>query len=150
MIRASDSTVAGSVISAVLTAAGELADLGAEPDGVVLDSGDFYRMARQGSDTAGFWRDPFTPLQPAGGDGRRPGGLRWRHSPHMPSDSALVGEYGATQFFRGQGYRVDTSSEAGDRWDKNLTGFRGEEEIAFDARPAVYALKFKRLVNVQA
>jgi hypothetical protein len=68
----------------------------------------------------------------------------------MPTDSAVVGEYGNTQFFRGQGYRVDTSSEAGDRWDKNLTGFRGEEEIAFDARPAVYALKFKRLVNIKA
>ena len=145
----SDSTVAGSIISAVLTAAGELADLGAEPDAVVLNSGDFYRMARQGSDNAGFWRDPFTPLQSAGTDGRGPGGLRWRHSPNMPTDSAVVGEYGNTQFFRGQGYRVDTSSEAGDRWDKNLTGFRGEEEIAFDARPAIYALKFKRLVNVK-
>ena len=50
-------------------------------------------------------------------------------------------------FFKGQGYRVDTSSEAGDRWDKNLTGFRGEEEIAFDARPAVYAGKFQRITN---
>ena len=146
----SDSTVAGSVISAVLTAAGELADLGADPDGVVLNSGDFFRMARQGSDTAGFWRDPFTPLQSAGTDGRGPGGLRWRHSPNMPADSLVVGEYGSTEFYRGMGYRVDTSSEAGDRWDKNLTGFRGEEEIAFDARPAVYARKFKRIVNATA
>ena len=146
----SDSTVAGSVISAVLTAAGELADLGAEPDGVVLNSGDFYRMARQGSDTAGFWADPFNAIQAAGTDGSGPGGLRWRHSPNMPSDSAVVGEFGNTAFYRGMGYRVDTSSEAGDRWDKNLTGFRGEEEIAFDARPAVYSRKFKRLVNVHA
>jgi hypothetical protein len=39
------------------------------------------------------------------------------------------------------------SSEAGDRWDKNLTGFRGEEEIAFDARHAVYAGRFQRITN---
>lgn len=146
----SDSTVAGSIIAAVLTAAGELADLGAVPDGVVLNSGDFYRMARQGADAAGFWRDPFAPIAAIGQDVAGPGGFRWRHSPNMPSDSLVVGEFGTTQFYRGQGYRVDTSSEAGDRWDKNLTGFRGEEEIAFDARPAVYALKFKRVVNAHA
>ena len=45
---------------------------------------------------------------------------------------------------------MDASSEAGDGWDKYLTGFRGEEEIAFDTRPAVYALKFKRIVNTHA
>jgi hypothetical protein len=48
---------------------------------------------------------------------------------------------------RGHGYRVDVCSEVGDRWDKNLTSFRGEEEIAFDARPAVYAGKFQRITN---
>jgi hypothetical protein len=37
--------------------------------------------------------------------------------------------------------RGQISSEAGDRWDGNLTGFRGEEEIAFDARPSVYTFK---------
>ncbi len=146
----SDSTVAGSIIAAILTSAGELADLGAEPDGVVLNSADYYRMARQGSDNAGFWRDPFGPLPGAGQDSPGPGGLRWRHSPNMPTDSAVTGEFSTVQFFRGDAYRVDTSSEAGDRWDKNLTGFRGEEEIAFEARPAVYARKFKRLVNVHA
>jgi hypothetical protein len=43
---------------------------------------------------------------------------------------------------------VDVSSEAGDRWDKNLTGFRGEEEIAFDARPFVYTGLFQRVANI--
>jgi HK97 family phage major capsid protein len=146
----SDSTVAGSIISAVLTAAGQLADLGVVPDGVVLNSGNFYQMARQGADTAGFWRDPFETISQIGEDGNGPGGLRWRHSPNMPSDSIVIGEYRDLLFVRGQGYRVDTSSEAGDRWDKNLTGFRGEEEIAFDARPSVYTLHFKRIVNAIA
>jgi hypothetical protein len=35
--------------------------------------------------------------------------------------------------------RIDTSEEAGTRWDQNLVGFRGEMDIGFDARPAVYA-----------
>lgn len=147
---ASNSTVAGSGITAVLKAAGALADRGAVPDGVVLNSGDFYTIAAQGSDNAGFWRDPFGTIANVGQDVAGPGGLRWRHSPNVPTDTLVVGEFATTQFFRGQGYRVDTSSEAGDRWDKNLTGFRGEEEIAFDARPAVYTGKFQRITDARA
>lgn len=147
---AANNTVAGSGIAAVLKAAGALADRGAVPDGVVLNSADFYVIAAQGADAAGFWRDPFQTIAAVGQDVGGPGGLRWRHSPNMPTDSLVVGEYGTTQFYRGEGYRVDTSSEAGDRWDKNLTGFRGEEEIAFDARPAVYAGKFQRITDARA
>lgn len=43
-----------------------------------------------------------------------------------------------------------TPTERLRRWDKNLTGFRGEEEIAFDARPAVYTGNFQRITNVMA
>jgi len=68
----------------------------------------------------------------------------------MPTDSLVVGDYKRAMFFRGQGYRVDVSAEAGTRWDYNLTGFRGEEEIAFDARPAVFTGYFQRIVNVMA
>lgn len=145
-----DNTVAGSVITAVLSAAGDLANRGAVPDAVVLNSADFYRAWRQGTDEAGFFSDPFRSIAAIGQDVAGPGGFRWRHSPNMPTDHLIVGEYGTTQFFRGDGYRVDTSSEAGDRWDKNLTGFRGEEEIAFDARPAVFTGKFQLIENVHA
>ena len=34
-------------------------------------------------------------------------------------------------------FRIDTSDQAGTRWDQNLIGFRGEEEIGFHAGPAV-------------
>jgi hypothetical protein len=40
------------------------------------------------------------------------------------------------------------SSEAGDRWDKNLTGFRAEEEIAFNADPPVLAANFQRITGL--
>jgi HK97 family phage major capsid protein len=143
----SSSTVAGSVISAVVTAAGAAANRGAQPDGVILNTADYYTNRLQGSDTAGFWTDPFADAPGVGQDAAGPLGLRWRHSTQMPTDSLVVGEYRAAQFFRGQGYRVDVSDEAGTRWDQNLTGFRGEEEIAFDGRPFVYAGYFQRITN---
>jgi hypothetical protein len=43
---------------------------------------------------------------------------------------------------------VDTSDEAGDRWDKNLVGFRGEEEIGLDARAAVFAGAFQFVADI--
>jgi HK97 family phage major capsid protein len=142
----SDSTVAGSIAAAVATAAGDLEDRGTLADGVAMNTLDWWRMRRQGADTSGFWIDP------AAATGRDLSlfGLPVRHSPSIPSDTLVVGEFSSTAFYRGMGYRVDTSSEAGDRWDKNLTGFRGESEIAFDARPAVYAGRFQRIVNAHA
>ena len=57
----------------------------------------------------------------------------------MPTDDLVVAEWSAFKVYTGEGYRVDSSDVAGSRWDANLTGFRGEEELAFDARPAVYS-----------
>ena len=149
------STVAGNWATAVAKAAGAIADRGAIPTAVVLNSGDYWTSITSGADAAGFYVDPqgggfrFDP-QGTGTTGAGPWGLALRHTPNMPTDNLVVGDYKAALFFRGQGYRVDVSSEAGDRWDKNLTGFRGEEEIAFDARPAVYTGNFQRIVNVMA
>ncbi len=102
-----------------------------------MNTTDFWRMLRQGADTAGFWLDPGVDVQ--SGRALSAWGIPIRHTPNIASDTLVVGEFKSVKFYRGQGYRVDVSSEAGDRWDKNLTGFRGEEDIAFDARPAVYA-----------
>lgn len=149
----SASTVAGNWATAVAKMAGAVAQRGAIPDGVVLNSGDYWTNLASGADAAGFYVDPngggmtFNP-QAAGTTGAGPWGIRLRHTPNMPTDSAVVGEFSSALFFRGQGYRVDVSSEAGTRWDKNLTGFRGEEEIAFDARPAVYTGRFQRVTNI--
>jgi hypothetical protein len=35
----------------------------------------------------------------------------------------------------GSEFRIDVSSEAGSRFDQNVTGFRAEEEFGFDAEP---------------
>ena len=150
-----DNTVAGSVASAIATAAGALENRGAMATGAVMNTVDFWRMARQGSDEAGFFFNPAegpsnidaAGAGTAGGRGWSVFGIPLRHTPNVPTDTLVVGDFADVDFYRGEGYRVDTSSEAGDRWDKNLTGFRGEEEIAFDARPAVYTGKFQRITN---
>ena len=148
------STVAGNWASAAAAMAAAIAQRGAEPNGMVMNSSDYWLALASGADAAGFYVDPnggglsFSGAS-AGQTGVGPWGIRLRHSPNMPSDSAVVGDFAAAQFYRGQGYRVDVSSEAGDRWDKNLTGFRGEEEIAFDARPFVYTGYFQRVTNIK-
>ena len=149
----SASTVAGNWAAGLAKAAGAVANRGAVPDAAVFNSGDFWTNLASGADAAGFYVDPngggydFRPGA-TGTTAAGPWGLRVRHTPNMPTDSMVVGEFSSTFFFRGQSYRVDVSSEAGDRWDKNLTGFRGEEEIAFDARPTVYTGRFQRITNI--
>ena len=150
----SASTVAGNFASAIAKAAGAIADRGARPDAVVMNSGDYWTSLPHGDDDAGFYVNPaggafqFNATA-AGAIGAGPWGVRLAHTPNMPTDSLVVGEFRAAQFYRGQGYRVDVSDQAGDRWDKNLTGFRGEEEIAFDARPFVYTGYFQRITDVK-
>jgi HK97 family phage major capsid protein len=149
----SASTVAGNWAAGLAKAAGAVANRGAIPDAAVFNSGDFWTNLASGADAAGFYVDPsgggYNFSAPGvANTGAGPWGIRVRHTPNMPTDSMVVGEFSAAWFFRGQSYRVDVSSEAGDRWDKNLTGFRGEEEIAFDARPFVYTGRFQRITNI--
>ena len=150
----STSTIAGNWATTLATLAGAVANRGASPDAAVMNSGDYWTLIASGADAAGFYVNPMQGgygfnAAAAGQTGAGPWGLRLRHTPNMPSDSAVVGEFKSALFFRGQAYRVDVSSEAGTRWDYNLTGFRGEEEIAFDARPAVYTGRFQRTNNIK-
>jgi hypothetical protein len=50
-------------------------------------------------------------------------------------DNLVVADWKKFKLYFGESYRVDSSDTAGTRWDTNLTGFRGEEEMGFDARP---------------
>jgi HK97 family phage major capsid protein len=151
----SASTVAGNWAAGLAKAAGAVASRGAIPDAAVFNSGDYWTNLASGADAAGFYVDPSGGgfnfgASAAGNTAAGPWGIRIRHTPNMPTDSMVVGEFSRALFFRGQSYRVDVSSEAGTRWDKNLTGFRGEEEIAFDARPFVYTGLFQRITNILA
>jgi HK97 family phage major capsid protein len=157
---AAQTTIAGNFASAIAKASGDLANRSRVPDGVVMNSGNFFTAIASGDNTAGFYISPTggaVTVDATGGfaNGRATPALRiWGipvyADPNMPSDSLVVGDWSSAQLFLGQGYRVDVSSEAGDRWDKNLTGFRAEEEIAFDARPYVFGGSFQRVIDVVA
>lgn len=144
----SDSTLAGSIASGISIAAGALAGRGVVPSAAVLAATTYWQMLRQGSDSAGFWfatqeRNPASV---------RPGTLVSPFGIPVYADAAsdqtgtaavtdnlVVADWKKFKVYFGESYRVDSSDEAGTRWDTNLTGFRGEEEMGFDARPAVYA-----------
>lgn len=145
----SATTLAGSSASAIAKATGVLANRARQPDGVVVNASDFWIMAAQGTDSAGFFFNPAggpTQINPTIGM-LRVWGLPVYADPNMPTDSMVVGEWGSATLFTGQTYRVDVSDQAGTRWDTNETGFRGEEEIAFNADPYVVSGLFQRVTD---
>lgn len=152
----SATTLAGSAASAIAKAAGALANRSRVPDGALLNSADFWAMIAQGTDAAGFF---FSPSQGPPGINAGRGtlmapmgafGVRIAHSPSMTTDKLVVGEFKSAELFFGEGYRVDTSDQAGTRWDYNLTGFRGEEEMAFNADPYVASGMFQLVADLLA
>lgn len=146
---ASSTTLAGSSAAAIAKATGTLANRARRADGAVCNASDFWVMAAQGTDTAGFF------LAPAQGPGAidptnmtlRIWGIPVYGDPNMPTDSMVVGEWKSATLFTGQTYRVDVSDQAGTRWDTNETGFRGEEEIAFNGIPYVVSGLFQRITD---
>lgn len=154
----SATTLAGSIATSIATAGGALAGRGVRPDGAVLAAAAYWTMLAQGTDTAGFF------FNPAGGPGAinaLPGTLVSPFGVPVYPDSAadlegtaavldnlVVGQWKKFKVYFGENYRVDSSDEAGTRWDTNLTGFRGEEEMGFDARPAVYAGYFQMITDI--
>ena len=50
--------------------------------------------------------------------------------------------------FVGQDYRIDVSSEAGSRFDQNITGFRAEEEFGFNAQPYVRTGRVQKILGL--
>ena len=146
---ASATTRAGSSASAIAKAAGVVANRARTPDTAVVNAGDFWVMLAQGTDAAGFFFNPDTG--PTGINGQVPDvrvfGVRVIPDPNMPTDSMVVGEFSSAQLFIGQDYRIDVSDQAGTRWDSNLTGFRGEEEIGFNADPYVASGIFQRVTD---
>ena len=67
---------------------------------------------------------------------------------YIGSHSILIGEFQNVNVYTGLGYRIDSSSEAGTRWDTNETGFRGEEELGFTGAPWSNAGMFQRVTGV--
>lgn len=155
-------TLVGSISAAIATAAGALAGRGVGDGGrglaAVLAATSYWTMLAEGTDTAGFFFNPSsgpTAINAPAGTLITPFGI-----PVYPDstandtgtaavlDNLVVGDWKKFKIYRGQNYRVDSSDQAGTRWDTNLTGFRGELEMGFDARPAVYSGHFQMITDI--
>ena len=153
----SDSTLAGSIAAAISVAAGALAGRGVIPSAAVLSATTYWQMLRQGSDSAGFWfaTQERNPASVPTGTLVSPFGIPVyadaaadQTGTAAVTDNLVVADWKKFKVYFGESYRVDSSDEAGTRWDTNLTGFRGEEEMGFDARPAVYAGHAQMITDV--
>ena len=150
---AASTTVAGNVATAVAKAAGALEARNRRAEAVLMSSTGYWTTMTYGADAAGFY------INPAAG---APGsdlvaqmsvwGIPIYREPEYlaGSDDLIVGEFSAAKVYFGDGPRFDSSDVANTRWDYNLIGFRGELEMAFDARPAVYSGAFQIVLDVVA
>jgi len=142
---ASSSTVAGSAAAGLASAFKSLASRSRRPTAVVVDAVTYWTLFSQGSDNAGFW---MSELLGAGFQIGQDNALRWRGVPILydanfdtntsTTKRAIAADWTAFTLYRGMEFRVDTTDIAGTRWDQNLIGFRGEQEIGFNAFPGVF------------
>jgi HK97 family phage major capsid protein len=119
----------------------------------VCNPTDYWEMAAEGlgSSYAGGWA-----IDPAGGAAAAPPitsawGVPLLVDPNWPSASAGTGlliDKSEVDIFTGQEYRIDVSSEAGNRFDQNITGFRAEEEFAFNAEPYVRTGRVQKVLGI--
>lgn len=117
---------------------------------VVMSPADYWEAATEGLGTsyAGGWA-----IDPAQGASASPPPERvwgvpvkrdatW---PAAQAGTALIIDRTEVEIFTGDEFRIDVSSEAGSRFDQNITGFRAEEEFAFNAEPYVRTGKVQRV-----
>jgi hypothetical protein len=109
-----------------------------------VDATSFWTILGQGTDTAGFWVDPESG--PTGFTRTQSGGLAFWGVPlyydanfgaNSTTKIAIAGQWDVLKLYRGMEFRIDTSDVAGTRFDLNVIGFRGEEEIGIHAGTAV-------------
>ncbi len=147
---ASNSTVAGSFAAACSTLMQNVATNNREVTAFVVDATTYFTATRQGSDTAGFWGSDLLGAgftfgtnfgQPGGGGALQYRGVPIYYDTNLGTNATtkiLIGaQWDVFKLFRGMEFRIDSSDVAGPRWDTNLVGFRGEEEIGFHAGTGV-------------
>jgi HK97 family phage major capsid protein len=144
-VSSAASTILGSAAKGFTQMMGTMASRSRVPTAIVCDPVSYFAIASQGTDAAGFFIDP------AGG----PYNLRIDSNGQLRAwgipiywDAAfdtntgttkrcIMGDWKTLKMYRGMEFRIDTSDIAGTRWDYNLVGFRGEEEIGVNAHTAV-------------
>jgi HK97 family phage major capsid protein len=134
-----------------LEARGIVADRGSLV--IVMHPTDYWEMATEtlGSSGSGGW-----VIDPATGAAANPPissvwGVPVRRDPWWPSaqiGTALIIERSDVDLYTGQEYRIDVSSEAGNRFDQNITAFRAEEEFAFNAEPYIRTGRVQKVLGL--
>ena len=120
---------------------------------IVMHPTDYWELSTEtlGSSGSGGWViDPAT-----GAAASPPVGSVWgvpvyrdANWPAAQVGTALILDTSEIDIFTGQEYRIDVSSEAGSRFDQNITGFRAEEEFAFNAEPAVRTGRVQKVTGI--
>ena len=130
-------------------ALGALESRGRQATAVVLSPANYWSMAVEGLGTsyAGGWA--LDPTQPAEG---RPVASLWGvpiyRCADLPSGTGLAGDFSEATAWLGDELRIDVSSEAGSRFDQNITGFRAEEEFGFNAEPYVRTGQIQKILGI--
>lgn len=119
----------------------------------IMHPTDFWKLATEtlGSSGSGGWvYDPAT-----GAAGNPPITSTWGvqivRDPNWPAayaGTAVIIDRTAPDIFTGDEYRIDVSSEAGNRFDQNITGFRAEEEFAFNALPVIATGRAQKVTGI--
>ena len=142
-------TIAGNAAAAIAQGIKAMNLRSRTPTAVVTDPATFWAIAVEGSDTGGFFAGGSALAGAIG-----PAGVRWIDgtltfwgvpllfdanfdSYTGTTKAALMADFKAFKFYRGSEFRIDTSDVAGTRWDMNLLGVRGEQEIGFNASAGV-------------
>jgi HK97 family phage major capsid protein len=139
--------------SRVAALAGGIAKLdarGIAPNAIVMNPTDVWTMLREtlGTSGAGGWAIDPAAGPSAGQPTTSLWGLPVVKCAELASGTALVAEWSAFDIFLGNDFRIDVSSEAGNRFDQNITGFRAEEDFAFNAEPGVRTGKVVKVTGI--
>jgi HK97 family phage major capsid protein len=140
-----------SVYGAIAKAIGALENRNRQVDGAIMNPGDFWTyLALEGSAVRPYLNSYVAgePLPTSTNRMNPLFGVPIVRNSNCPAGTAVIGEFKSATLYTGLGYRIDTSDQAGTRWDYNLTGYRAEEEIAFNATPYVVAGMFQRVTSV--
>jgi hypothetical protein len=122
---------------------------GERASAVVMNPTDYWEMAVEtlGSSGSGGWA-----FDAATGPTSSPilsiWGIPLYRDVNLPTGTALAGAWNDCDIFIGSEFRIDVSTEAGTRFDQNVTGFRGEEEFGFNAEPYVRTGKFVKVLGL--
>ncbi len=151
---AATTTFATSILGTLISGLKAIAGRAVRPTAITMHPTDYFTMCTEVDSST---NRPFIVGFLGGAEGAIDSnstlqifGLPILVDPNLPVNTALVADFRSVRVYTGLGYRIDSSSEAGTRFDTNETGFRGEEELGFHAAPFVNAGKVQRIGNLGA